>query len=81
MVRALVLIDTQALQEDPQKMVGHEALVKAWLEGGLSDDIAAVVAHTILGDGWADAPLWQAKVEAGDCAQPVAVLHYPGQPR
>jgi len=24
-VRALVLIDTQALQEDPQKMVGHEA--------------------------------------------------------
>ena len=60
-VRALVLIDTQALQEDPQKMVGHEALVKAWLEGGLSDEISAVVAHTILGDGWADAPVWQAK--------------------
>ncbi len=60
-VRALVLIDTQALQEDPQKMAGHEVLVKAWLEGGLSDEIAAVVAHTILGDGWADAPLWQAK--------------------
>ena len=61
LVRALVLIDTQALQEDPQKMVGHEALMKAWLEGGLSDGIAAVVAHTILGDGWADAPVWQAK--------------------
>ena len=60
-VRALVLIDTQALQEDPQKMAGHEVLVKAWLEGGLSDDIAAIVAHTILGDGWADAPVWQAK--------------------
>lgn len=60
-VRALVLIDTQALQEDPQKMVGHEALVKAWLEGGLSDEIAAVVAHTILGDGWPEAPAWQAK--------------------
>lgn len=60
-VRALVLIDTQALQEDPQKMVGHEALVKAWLEGGLSDDISAVVAYTILGDGWADASVWQAK--------------------
>ena len=42
-------------------MAGHEVLVKAWLEGGLSDDIAAIVAHTILGDGWADAPVWQAK--------------------
>ena len=61
MVRALVLFDTQALIEEPQKMAGHEVLVKAWLEGGLSDEIAAVVAHTILGDGWADAPLWQAK--------------------
>ena len=60
-VRALVLIDTQALQEDPAKMVGHEALMKAWLEGGLSDEIAAVVAHTILGDGWAGTPTWQAK--------------------
>lgn len=60
-VRALVLIDTQALQEDPKKMAGHEVLIKAWLEGGLSDEIAAVVAHTILGDGWADAPVWQAK--------------------
>ena len=60
-VRALVLIDTQALQEDPRKMVGHEALLKAWLEGGLSDEIAAVVAHTILGDGWEGTPQWQAK--------------------
>ena len=60
-VRALVLIDTQALQEDPQKMVGHETLLKAWLEGGLSDEIAAMVAHIILGDGWAGAPVWQAK--------------------
>ena len=60
-VRALVLIDTQALQEDPQKMAGHEVLVKAWLEGGLSDEIAAMVAHIILGDGWAGATAWQAK--------------------
>lgn len=31
------------------------------LQGGLSDDIAAVVVHTILGDGWPEAPAWQAK--------------------
>ena len=60
-VRALVLIDTQALPEDPAKMVGHEALIKAWLEGGLSDEIAAVVAHIILGDNWPGTAAWQAK--------------------
>lgn len=61
LVQALVLIDTQALPEEAKKMAGHEALMKAWLEGGLSDEIAATVAHVILGDDWADAPVWQAK--------------------
>lgn len=61
LVRALVLIDTQALPEDPAKMAGHEVLMKAWLEGGLSDEIAAVVAHIILGDDWPGTPEWQAK--------------------
>ena len=60
-VGALVLMDTQALPEDPAKMVGHEALIKAWLEGGLSDEIAAVVAHIILGDNWPGTAAWQAK--------------------
>lgn len=60
-VRALVLMNTQALPEDPQKMAGHEVLMKAWLEGGLSDEIAAMVAHTILGDGWSGTPQWQAQ--------------------
>lgn len=61
LVRALVLIDTQALQEDPAKMAGHEVLIKAWLEGGLTPEMADVVAHIILGDGWAGTPQWQAK--------------------
>ncbi len=60
-VRALVLIDTQALPEDPAKMVGHQALIEAWLQGGLSDEIAAAVAHVILGDGWPGTAAWQAK--------------------
>lgn len=60
-VRALVLMDTQALPEEPAKMAGHEVLMKSWLEGGLSDEIAAVVAHIILGDNWPGTPAWQAK--------------------
>ena len=61
LVRALVLLNTQALPEQPEKMAGHEVLMKNWLENGLSDEIAGVVAHIILGDGWAGAPQWQAK--------------------
>lgn len=60
-VRALVLMDTQALPEEPAKMAGHEVLMKSWLEGGLSDEIAAVVAHIILGDNWPGTSAWQAK--------------------
>lgn len=60
-VRALVLIDTQALQEDAAKMAGHGQLIQGWVEGGLSDPVADIVAHIILGDGWAGTPAWQAK--------------------
>lgn len=60
-VRALVLIDTQAMQEDPEKMSDHEVLVKAWLAHGLSDDMATVVEHAILGAGWPGASAWRDK--------------------
>ena len=30
-VRALVLIDTQAMLEDPEQMPHHEALLRAWM--------------------------------------------------
>lgn len=60
-VRALVLIDTQAMTEDPEKMAGHEVLIKAWLEHGLSDEAAAMIEHIILGQGWAGAAQWHAK--------------------
>lgn len=60
-VRALVLIDTQALPEDPRKMAGHEALMKTWLEHGLSDAAATMIETIILGQGWAGAAEWHAK--------------------
>jgi pimeloyl-ACP methyl ester carboxylesterase len=60
-VRALVLIDTQALPEDPAKMVGHQAIVQEWLTSGLSDERARTIEHIILGDGWEGAADWRAK--------------------
>lgn len=60
-VRALVLIDTQAMLEDPEQMPHHEALLRAWMEHGLSDDMATTVERTILGQGWSGAAAWRAK--------------------
>ena len=61
LVRALVLIDTQAMLEDPEKMPHHQALLEDWLTNGLSDANAGVVEHIILGDGWPGAATWRAK--------------------
>ena len=60
-VRALVLIDTQAGVEDPERLKGHMQLADAWATGGLSDPIADMVAGIILGDGWSGAAAWKAK--------------------
>ena len=77
LVRALVLINTQAPPEQPEKMAGHEVLMKAWMENGLSDEIAGVVAHIILGDGWAGAPAVAGKVARVHRAQSDAMLYHP----
>jgi pimeloyl-ACP methyl ester carboxylesterase len=60
-VRALVLIDTQAGVEAPERLKGHMQLADAWATGGLSDPIADMVAGIILGDGWSGAAAWKAK--------------------
>ncbi|WP_027013853.1 alpha/beta fold hydrolase [Comamonas composti] len=60
-VRALVLIDTQALPEDPAQMAGHQLIVQEWMESGLSDERAHTIEHIILGQGWEGAAAWRAK--------------------
>jgi pimeloyl-ACP methyl ester carboxylesterase len=60
-VRALILIDTQAGQEDPERLKGHMQLAGAWAEHGLSDEMAAIIEGIILGDGWSGAEAWKAK--------------------
>jgi len=60
-VQALILIDTQAGVEDPEKMAGYAQLVDGWLTGGLSDNTADFIESVILGDGWSGAAAWKAK--------------------
>ncbi|MGA0602160.1 alpha/beta fold hydrolase [Caulobacter sp. KR2-114] len=70
-VRALVLIDTQAGQEDPNALEGHMQLANTWATQGLSDEMAGIIEHIILGEGWAGAPAWKAKWKT---IKPVNVL-------
>jgi pimeloyl-ACP methyl ester carboxylesterase len=60
-VRALVLINTQALPEDPVKMSGYQAMVQDWAANGLSEQAAAIVEYAILGEQWPGAAVWRAK--------------------
>jgi pimeloyl-ACP methyl ester carboxylesterase len=60
-VRALILIDTQAGLEDPQAMQGYLQLTDEWAESGLKSSTADIVEHIILGDGWAGAGAWRGK--------------------
>lgn len=60
-VHALVLIDTQAMTEDPAKMPGYQAMLQDWASNGLSDKTAAIIEHIILGDQWPGAAAWRTK--------------------
>lgn len=60
-VRALVLIDTQAQVEDPEKTGGYRQMVETWATQGLSDEIADATARIILGADWPGADRWKSK--------------------
>jgi len=60
-VRAMILIDTQAMPEDPAKMPSYAQMMDVWAKQGLPDSIADTIADIILGAGWADATSWKAK--------------------
>ena len=60
-VRALILIDTQAMPEDPAKMPGYQAMLQDWASNGLSEQTAATIETIILGEQWAGAAAWRAK--------------------
>lgn len=60
-VRALILIDTQATTEDPAKMPGYQAMLQGWAANGLSEQTAAIIESIILGVQWPGAAAWRAK--------------------
>ena len=60
-VRALILIDTQAGLEDPSKLAGYHEMMDDWTTNGLSDQVAAIIESIILGDGWSGAEYWKNK--------------------
>jgi 3-oxoadipate enol-lactonase len=49
-VRALVLIDTQAGREDPERLPDYRQMQQAWLEAGPGDELAQTIANLIIGD-------------------------------
>jgi len=61
LVRALVLIDTQAGQEDPAQMMGNRALGENWLEYGVSETLIQNAERILLGENWPGAAPWREK--------------------
>jgi len=76
-VRALILIDTQAGKEDPERLPLYEDLVGRWMAEGLSEETADFIEATILGQGWSGAASWREKwrhMAPGDLAACMATL-------
>ena len=60
-VEALILIDTQAGTEDPEKAAVYEPMLDVWETYGLNDQLAETIAAIILGNEWPDRQAWIAK--------------------
>src|SRR6267142_77948 len=60
-VSALLLIDTQAGKEDPDKAATYEVMLDVWEADGLNDQLAETIASIVLGNEWAGRAPWMAK--------------------
>jgi len=60
-VEGLILIDTQALPENPVTLPHYTQLINGWVNNGLDDQTAATLEHIILGAGYANASAWKTK--------------------
>jgi pimeloyl-ACP methyl ester carboxylesterase len=61
LVRALILLDTQAGVEEPERLPGYQAMVDNWVANGPDQATLDVIAGLILGEGFADTAAWQDK--------------------
>ena len=62
-VRALVLLDTQAGTEDPERLPAYRQMQATWLEAGPVDELAQAISGLIIGDPVLSEP-WIAKWRA-----------------
>lgn len=60
-VSALILLDTQAGTEDPEKAATYELMLNVWKADGLNDQLAETIAAIILGKEWPGREAWIAK--------------------
>ena len=60
-VSALLLIDTQAGTEDPDKAATYEVMLDVWEADGLNDQLAETIAAIVLGNKWVGRGPWIAK--------------------
>jgi pimeloyl-ACP methyl ester carboxylesterase len=63
-VVGLVLLNTQAGLEDPEKLPQYEMMLDVWVDEGLNDVIAEAIAATIIGPNRGESPAWMAKWKA-----------------
>jgi pimeloyl-ACP methyl ester carboxylesterase len=58
---ALILIDTQAGVEDPDKVATYEVMLDVWEADGLNDELAERIAAIVIGNEWSGREHWIAK--------------------
>jgi pimeloyl-ACP methyl ester carboxylesterase len=76
-VKGLILIDTQAHSEDPDKLAQYEAFLTVALDGGTSEDLANVLMLVLFSQTYADRPesdVWRKKLLALDVPGAHAVI-------
>src|SRR5437867_8264156 len=68
-VKGLVLIDTQAHSEAPEKLAQYEAFLQVALQDGVSDDLLNILKLVYFGPTYATKPemeTWEKKLQASD---------------
>ncbi|MES1950199.1 alpha/beta fold family hydrolase [Salinisphaera sp. S4-8] len=74
-VRALILLDTQAGQENPDHLPGYKQMIDTWATHGLPEEIADTIAGIILGADAKQTAHWQHKWRAWQSHNLLAAFH------
>ena len=76
-VKGLVLIDTQAHEEDREKLAQYEAFLQVALADGVSDDLATIILTLLFSGTYAadpDSAIWRKKLVEEDVNAHLAII-------